>query len=158
MRRFQRTTICLLFSCLLLSVGFASDPIARGLLALPWEGVLPKDQRLGQIVDSQPGNNDGYSQVAEAFRAEFGTQWFDRYVDGQLHASLNRVHGAFLAEHLPFSAVMVGRGASSEGLLSLPLKAVDEDGVVFLLHVVLSRTAAGNWVLVAIGSIERSTL
>lgn|GEM_PF-4238068 len=158
MRRFQRTTICLLFSCLFLSVGFASDPIARGLLALPWEGVLPKDERIGQIVDARQGNNDGYSLVAEAFGSEFGPEWFDRYVDGQLHASINRVHGAFLAERLPFSAVMVGRGTSTEGMLSLPLKAVDGDGVVFLLHVVLSRTAAGNWVLVAIGSIERSTL
>lgn len=157
MRRFQRAIACLLLCCVLLPVGFAADAIAGALLALPWKGTLPQDAQLGRIVEARSGMNDGYAKVIEAFSAEFGPQWFSQYVDGQLHASFNRVHGTFLAEHLPFAAVMAGSGISTESMLSLPLKAVDGDGSVFIIHVVLVRTAAGNWVLVAIGSIERIT-
>ena len=155
MRVYLRATVFLFFCCILLPVGFSADPIADALLTLPWVGVLPQDTQLGQIVDVRTGSFDGYSKVKEAFSAEFGPQWFTQYVDGQLHASINRVHGTFLAEHLPFSAVMVGGGTLTESMLSLPLKAVGADGAVYILHVVLVRTEAGNWVIVAIGSIER---
>jgi hypothetical protein len=157
MRRFQRATICLLFCCILVSDGFGADPIAERLLGLPWKGVLPYHTQLGQIVDarSRTGITEGHVKAIEAFSAEFGPQWYDLYVDYPLHASINRVYGTFLAEHLPFSAVMAGSGTSGEGILSLPLKAIDADGSVFILDVVMSRTSLGNWVLVAIGSIER---
>ena len=157
MRRFQRTTIYLLYCCILISVVAAADPIAEGLLDLPWEGVLPQHTQLGQIVDvrSGTGMSEGHAKAIEAFSSEYGPQWYNLYVDGQLHASINHVHGTFLAEHLPFSAVMAGSGTLGEGRLSLPLKAIDAAGNVFILDVVMSRTSSGNWVLVAIGSIER---
>jgi len=129
-------------------------PVQNALMRQVWTCVLPMDAQIGQVVDSLATEHPASQLVIEAFTAYYGPQWFDRYVGSDLKTRFNHMYGDYLAQNLPFMAVMVGLSVGQGEVVSIPVKALADDGTFHVFDVVVESSSTGGWTLVALGNMR----
>ncbi|MGI6433240.1 MAG: hypothetical protein ACOXZ4_05265 [Sphaerochaetaceae bacterium] len=150
MQKIGCTVLLLLLSFSL----FAFNTRSEAFTSLPFVGVQPIVQGVGQTEDPLHTSTEAVEMTYRAFSSFYTLQWYEQYVAKDSVSLINKTYDSLLARILPAS-VILGKPVQTKSYVVVPLLVATEGQENIFLELTWQRDEEGTWKIVNLRQKEK---